>query len=246
MFSIRFGSRCQPMSTPARSAIWNGPIGIPNSTWTRSICSGVAPSSSSLVASIWRGISMRLPMKPWQTPATTATFRIFLPSCIAVSSTSGAVLSPRTTSSSFMTLAGEKKCMPTHVARARDAGRDLVDVEVGGVGGEDRAGLGDLVEPAEDLLLDVHILVDRLDDQVAVGERREIERRLEKPHRLFDLLRRQLALGGARLVILAHHAGAAVERFLAHLDDRHRNARRTGSSSRCRRPSCRRRSRRRA
>ena len=56
---------------------------------------------------------MRLPMKPWQTPATTGTFLIFLPICIAVSSTSGAVLSPRTTSSSFMTFAGEKKCMPT-------------------------------------------------------------------------------------------------------------------------------------
>ena len=67
---------------------------MPNSTWTRSICSGVAPSSSSFVASTWRGISMRLPMKPWQTPATTATFLIFLPSCIAVTSTSGAVLSP--------------------------------------------------------------------------------------------------------------------------------------------------------
>ena len=113
MFSIRVGSRCQPMSTPARSAIWNGPIGMPNSTWTRSICSGVAPSSSSLVASTWRGISMRLPMKPWQTPATTATFLIFLASAIAVTSTSGAVFAPRTTSSSFMMLAGEKKCSPT-------------------------------------------------------------------------------------------------------------------------------------
>ena len=80
---------------------------------------GVAPSSSSLVASTWRGISMRLPMKPWQTPATTATFLIFLASCIAVTSTSGAVFAPRTTSSSFMTLAGEKKCRPTHVLRPR-------------------------------------------------------------------------------------------------------------------------------
>ena len=126
-----------------------------------------------MVASTWRGISMRLPMKPWQTPATTATFLIVLASCIAVSSTSGAVLAPRTTSSSFMTLAGEKKCMPTTSPRARDARRDLVDVEIGGVGSEDRAGLGDLVEPAEHLLLHVHILVDRLDDEVAVGERLE-------------------------------------------------------------------------
>jgi hypothetical protein len=101
------------MSTPARSAIWNGPIGIPNSTWTLSTCSGVAPSSSSFVASTCRGISIRLPMKPWQTPATTGTFLIFLPMRIAVRSTSGAVFAPRTTSSSFMMLAGEKKCIPT-------------------------------------------------------------------------------------------------------------------------------------
>ena len=66
-----------------------------------------------MVASICRGISMRLPMKPWHTPATTATFLMRLLNCITVSSTSGAVCAPRTTSSSFITLAGEKKCMPT-------------------------------------------------------------------------------------------------------------------------------------
>ena len=226
MFSMRFGSRCQPMSTPARSAIWNGPMGIPNSTWTRSTCSGVAPSSRSLVASIWRGISIRLPMKPWHTPATTGTFRMRLPSVIAVSSTSGAVFSPRTTSSSFITLAGEKKCMPTTSAGSRGGSRDLVEVEVGRVGSEDRAGLGDLVEPAEHLLLHVHVLVHRLDDEVAVGERGEIERRRQQPHGLGHLLFGQLPLRRAGLVILAHQAGAAVERLVAHLDDRHGDARR--------------------
>jgi hypothetical protein len=93
---------------------------MPNSTWTLSTCSGVAPSSRSLVASTWRGISMRLPMKPWQTPATTGTFRIFLPSPHGRQSTSGAVFAPRTTSSSFMMLAGEKKCRPT-----TSCGRDV-------------------------------------------------------------------------------------------------------------------------
>ena len=56
---------------------------------------------------------MRLPMKPWHTPETTATLPIVLPMSIAVASTSGAVFAPRTTSSSFITLAGLKKCMPT-------------------------------------------------------------------------------------------------------------------------------------
>ena len=63
---------------------------------------------------------MRLPMKPWQTPATTATFRIFFDRPMTVTSTSGAVFAPRTTSSSFITLAGEKKCMPT-----TSCGRDV-------------------------------------------------------------------------------------------------------------------------
>ena len=55
---------------------------------------------------------MRLPMKPSVTPETTVVFLIFLPSCITVARTSFAVFLPRTTSSSFMTLAGLKKCMP--------------------------------------------------------------------------------------------------------------------------------------
>ena len=50
---------------------------------------------------------------------------------------------------------------------------DLVDVERGGVGGEDRAGLGDCIELAEDVLLDVHPLEYRFDDDVGVARRLE-------------------------------------------------------------------------
>jgi len=51
-------------------------------------------------------------MKPSVTPETTQVFLIFLPSAMTVASTSFAVFLPRTTSSSFITLAGLKKCMP--------------------------------------------------------------------------------------------------------------------------------------
>ncbi len=51
-------------------------------------------------------------MKPSQTPETTGTFLICLPSFIVVASTSLAVFAPRTTSSRRITLAGEKKCVP--------------------------------------------------------------------------------------------------------------------------------------
>jgi hypothetical protein len=58
-----------------------------------------------------------------------------------VVSASGAVLSARTISHSFITLAGEKKCMPsTSCGRLGHLG-DLVDVEIGGVGGQHAPGL---------------------------------------------------------------------------------------------------------
>ena len=67
----------------------------------------------SWLACSWRLDSILLPMKPGHTPDTAATLPIALDSFIAVASTSSRVLAPRTTSSSFITLAGEKKCSPT-------------------------------------------------------------------------------------------------------------------------------------
>ena len=52
-------------------------------------------------------------MKPWHTPETTGTLRILPASCITVASWLAPVLAPRTTSKSFMMLAGEKKCIPS-------------------------------------------------------------------------------------------------------------------------------------
>ena len=56
---------------------------------------------------------MRLPTKPSQTPTTAGTLPILRAIATAVTSASGAVLSARTISHSFMTLAGQKKCMPS-------------------------------------------------------------------------------------------------------------------------------------
>jgi hypothetical protein len=55
---------------------------------------------------------MRLPMKPGQTLDTTAIFPIRFASSMTLASCDGPVFAPRTTSSSRMTLAGEKKCRP--------------------------------------------------------------------------------------------------------------------------------------
>ena len=56
---------------------------------------------------------MRLPMKPSQTPETTPVFLSFLERAMTVARTSFPVSLPRTISSSFITLAGLKKCVPT-------------------------------------------------------------------------------------------------------------------------------------
>ena len=100
------------MSRPARSPTRNGPIAKPNFSSALSTCCGSAPCISSPLAAAPYLASMRLPMKPSQTPETTPIFLIFLAIAMQVASTSGAVLSPRTISSSRITLAGLKKCRP--------------------------------------------------------------------------------------------------------------------------------------
>jgi hypothetical protein len=55
------------------------------------------------------------------------------------------------------------------------SGRDVADAisstsRIGGVRREDRAGLRHPVEAGEDVLLDVHVLVDRLDHEVLRAE----------------------------------------------------------------------------
>ena len=61
------------------------------------------------------GSSMRLPMKPNASPASTVVFRSRFPSAIAAATAPSPVRAPRTFSRSFMTFAGEKKCVPTCV-----------------------------------------------------------------------------------------------------------------------------------
>src|SRR5881409_1265422 len=58
--------------------------------------------------------------------------------------------------------------------RPRGRPRDLVDVERRGVGGEHRVGLADLVELREDVFFNRHLLEDRLDHDVGVGDRAEV------------------------------------------------------------------------
>src|SRR3546814_10523999 len=121
-------------------------------------------------------------------------------------------LFPYTTLFRSHDVGGREEMHAQHVARPARRRRNPVDVEVAGVRREDRARLGDLVELAGNLLLDVHIFIDRLDDEVAVGERVQFERRGDETHHLVDLLGLEPALPGARVVILSHDAQSAVAR----------------------------------
>ncbi len=56
-----------------------------------------------------------------------------------------------------------------HILRPFRDGGDLVDVEIGRVGGEDRAGFADPVEVREDIFLDGDVFEHRLDHEVAIG-----------------------------------------------------------------------------
>src|SRR6185503_298786 len=104
-------------------------------------------------------------------------------------------------------------------------GGDLVHVEGGGVGGEHRARLADLVDLGEDLLFDRHLLEHRLDHDVGVGDLRPVGGAGDEAHALLDVLRGEAAARGGGLVVLAHHAEAAVVRLLGDRDHRDRDAR---------------------
>jgi hypothetical protein len=64
---------------------------------------------------------------------------------------------------------------PDHLARAGGGGRQASDRDRRRVGGQDRLGIRDHgVEPAEDVFLQLLVLGDGFDDELAVGEPVEI------------------------------------------------------------------------
>ena len=83
-----------------------------------------------------------------------------------------------------------------HVFRAAGHCGDLVDVEGGGVGRQDRTLLHDLVEFAENLALQIHVLKHSLDDHVDLAEVFHIGRAVEPGHPRLNLILREAAFVG--------------------------------------------------
>ena len=87
-----------------------------------------------------------------------------------MATTSGAVETVGTTSTSFMTVAGLKKCMPTTSAGRPLACAHSMTGRLEVVVASTAPGLAISVEVGEQRLLDRQLLDDGLDDQVDVGE----------------------------------------------------------------------------
>ena len=110
-----------------------------------------------------------------------------------------------------------------HVLRPPGRGGDRVDVERRRVGREDGAGLRDAVERREHLLLDLHVLEHRLDDEIGVAQIVVGERRPQQRHVPRDAVVREPASLRRALVVRADRRHALVERAGVHLEQHDRN-----------------------
>src|SRR5213082_3416022 len=168
-------------------------------------------------------MSMRLPMKPSQLPASTAILPSLFASAMTVARVSGEVCRPRTFSSSLMTFAGLKKWVPTTFS-GRGARGDGVDIESRSVGGEDRVRRHHPIEPPEYLLLDLEVLVHRLDDDVRAGERRILAHAPNEAERGVGLRASQAPARDRGVVALPDDTEAALEGLRRELEQRHGDA----------------------
>ena len=120
--------------------------------------------------------------------------------------------------------AGTKKCKPEHALRALRRLGDLVDVERRRVGGEQRAGLRDLVQPAEDVALDVEILEDGLDDDVRARKAAPVVGERDRLRALPGLFLSQPPLLHLIHEHAHHRLARAIDRRVVVVDDDDRNA----------------------
>ena len=117
---------------------------------------------------------MRLPMKPKPFPASTgcflSRFAIWKPVAIAVSE----VFSPPTTFEQFHDMGGTEKVQSEHIFGPGRRRRHGIDIEVGRVRCEDSFRFDHGVELFEHRPFGVHILDDRLNDEIAVCQSKQI------------------------------------------------------------------------
>ena len=119
---------------------------------------------------------------------------------------------------------GAEEVQPDHVGRPARRGGDEPDVEIARVGREHRSRGQDGVEIAEQGLLDLQVLVHRLDHEIPVGERRELAVERDRVPPLRGRRCAEPTGGDEPLVDLRDPRPTGRESLLARLDDAHREA----------------------
>ena len=89
---------------------------------------------------------------------------------------------------------------------------------------EHGVGLGELVELAEQVELEVHVLEHRLDDEIGIGDGGDVGRAGEQGHALVDVVIGHPAARGADAVVLLDRRETLLERIGRGFDQRDRNA----------------------
>src|SRR5256885_252219 len=212
-----------------------------------SMSSGLAtPSWRRLNASFIIGTRSRFTTKPGDSFTSTASFPSFMQTSWISRTVSSEVSEPRITSTSFMTGAGLKKCMPTtrsarfedldelhdrrrieevhadDAVRALRGGRHFCDAQRGCVRGEHDRRRADPVQLRVEFLLDLHFLEDRFDHEL-----RAIDPFLQRPDSVnlredsIDFRLGHLAPLHPLLEGLPNAAEAAVDEALLDIPHRH-------------------------
>ena len=101
----------------------------------------------------------------------------------------------------------------------RPSGRigDLGDRQRGGVRGEDRVRTADAIELGEDGALQLELLEDRFDDEIAVGQLGQLRRQRQARERSLPLVLGQAALLDAACQVAVDRGPPALCELLAHL-----------------------------
>ena len=174
----RSGRSLRLTSRPIRSISSNGPMRKPPPRrTTRSIVAASAtPSPSIRSDSSEKGRASRLATKPGLSLARIGVRPIRSATSVVAASACSEERSAATTSTSFISAGGLKKCMPTTRSGSGTSAAISVTAQRGGVGGEDRLRAAGLGQRGEQLALQLEVLGRRLDHQVAAGQVVELGR----------------------------------------------------------------------
>ena len=112
-----------------------------------------------------------------------------------VSTVDGAVARPETISTSGISGAGLKKCMPDDAARTLHPGGERGDRERRRVGREDAFVAHDVLDAAEELALRGEVFDDRLDDELRDADVGQRDHGRDPPDRGIDIALAEPALG---------------------------------------------------